>query len=346
MKKIIAAIMMFSLLFVFCACSQQRAVRTVRVNENGELVVIFTDGSESVVGTVKGEKGDPGTDGINGTDGKDGRDGVDGKPGETGKTGLMGPEGKNGRAVKSITSDGNGGLLVTYEDDKTETIDLLGQLYLFGGKCGENAAWGLFNGGILVISGEGSTYDYEEGATPWYSVIPMIAAVYVDRSDGLIEGKNLFFGIDESIVLRSEATSKKWVDMTDYAPIYSEADNTGEPVTKLYLGTELHVVSEADGYTEIVYNGAYAYIETKYTVDNDGSVVYEPAAFQLKVIRDTGANVRTFPDATSNSGNNTYANIPAGSILNCTGVSKNGTWYRISYEGHVLYAYMTWVERI
>lgn len=344
MKKIIIVIVTASLLLMFCSCGQQeRSVRTVKVNDDGELVVIFTDGSESVMGVVKGEKGDPGTDG---KDGVNGRDGVDGTPGETGTPGIMGPEGKNGRAVKSITSDGDGNLLVTYEDDKQEIIELYGKLYLFGGKCGDSAEWALYSGGILVIGGTGSTYDYEEGKTPWYSVSSLISAVYIDRADGLTEGQNLLYGFDSSIILRSEATSKKWVDMTDYAEIYASPDRTGAPITRLYLGTELPVVSEADGYTKIVYNGSYAYIETKYTVDKDGSVVYETAAFRLRVIKADGANVRTYPDATTNSTGNTYANLPNETILNCTGVSKNGNWYRISYDGHTLYAYKTWVERI
>ena len=56
-------------------------IKDVTVNENGELVIEYTDGTTKNCGKVvgengaDGEKGEPGTNGTNGTDGKDGVDG-------------------------------------------------------------------------------------------------------------------------------------------------------------------------------------------------------------------------------------------------------------------------------
>ena len=346
MKRLIAAIMVISFIVITCcSCAHTcREVRTAEINEKGELILIFTDGTTSNVGMVKGADGAPGADGKDGANGKDGADGKDGATGEKGDTGLTGTEGRDGSSIESVSMNEDGALVITYDDGTFDTVDTYGELYLFGGKCGDNAQWALYNGGILVISGSGSTAAYEEGKTPWYSIIPMMTAVYVDRSDGLIEGEGLLYGIDESIIARSEATSTRWVDMTVAADVYATADKTAEPIGSLPLGSELGIISESDGFVKIIYNGAYGYMESQYAKDNYGSVVYDPASCQLTVVRDTGANVRTFPDATGNSTGNTYANIPYGSVLNCTGISKNGNWYRISYEGQTLYAYHTWVD--
>ena len=60
------------------------------IDENGDLILTFSDGVEFNVGNVVGK------DGINGKDGKDGRDGIDGKDGINGKDGKDGRDGKNG----------------------------------------------------------------------------------------------------------------------------------------------------------------------------------------------------------------------------------------------------------
>ena len=56
----------------------------ITINLQGELVIKYTDGTEKIVGVVKGK------DGANGKDGVDGKDGVNGKDGENGKDGADG----------------------------------------------------------------------------------------------------------------------------------------------------------------------------------------------------------------------------------------------------------------
>ena len=345
MKKIISIMLLLCMgALLFCSCAgehQCREVRTAEINKRGELVLIFTDGTESIVGRVDGRDGAPG---IDGKDGANGLDGKDGEKGDKGDTGLMGPEGKDGVSIKNINLNSDGNLLITYDGGTAEVVDIYGEIYLFGGKCGENAEWALYNGGILEIRGSGSTDDYDVGKAPFYCFASLISAVYIDVSDDLIIGKNLLFGIDEKKISYSVETTPKWVDMTVAAPIYSTPDSTTEPVAELELGTELAVISEDESFVKIFYKGSIAYIEAKYTVSTDGSVIYDESDCQVRVIRTDGAKLRTFPDATSASEGNTYKTVPVGTILNCTGISKNGNWYRISLEGHTVYAYKTWVE--
>ena len=124
--KAAVAFLVAAMLLSMCACStvnteETRSVRTVEVNEKGELVVIFSDGTSSVMGTVKGEDGKDGIDGKDGkdgADGKDGKDGAQGPEGEEGKQGIMGPDGKNGRSIDRVYMNENGGLTLVYSDGK------------------------------------------------------------------------------------------------------------------------------------------------------------------------------------------------------------------------------------
>lgn len=45
------------------------------------------------------------------------------------------------------------------------------------GTCGDSLAWEITGSGMLVISGEGEMYDYEDGEAPWYGHLQEIRAV-------------------------------------------------------------------------------------------------------------------------------------------------------------------------
>lgn len=342
MIALVAACLAFLLTLVSCASASdgaEREVRSAEINEEGKLVLTYTDGTQSILGTVRGADG---ADGIDGKDGKDGESGATGAAGATGATGAagpvgtIGPTGATGRGIASITASSNGNLLVTYSDNTSETVELLGNLYLFGGLLGadqrESAAWAMYSGGILVIGGTGSTVNYAEGGAPWSALIPMLTAVYVDTSDGLILGENVLHGIEDEKIFRSTV----WVDMTDSAPLLGEARTDGEPLAMLPLGTELIHLGEEGDFTKVRYEGALGaqigYVETKYTVDQNGSVVYTQSDTTVTVSNAGGANLRTFPDATDQSAHNIYTHVAAGAELRCVGVSLNERWLRIAYE--------------
>ena len=365
MKKIIAALLVMCSLLLLCSCEfeseEPRGVRMVEINEKGELIIIFTDGTTTNVGVVKGEKGDAGEngadgqDGVDGKDGKDGKDGEDGKDGAKGEQGIMGIEGRDGRSIESITTDAAGNLVITYSDEKTETVELMGALYLFGGFLnGEGtAAWALYNGGLLVIGGEGETNDYKAGDAPWTAVIPMVAAVYVDTSNGLQLDTDLLSGIDPSIIKYSsgEQTTTVWVDKAVEAPIYDSPEKIGDenatPLEYLKLGETMQMVTINDEYATIIYNGGYAYIAEIHVRDNPDSVVFStPSDFtQIRVTGNYGADLRWYPDVYSDN-KYTSAPIPNGTVLNCDGISQNEWWYRVSYNGERLYVYKSVVTPI
>ena len=72
--------LLFSSAFVLTCCNSDDAVGIVsaEINENGELVLVYSDGNEQNLGVVVGKDGENGKDGADGSDGKDGVDGADG----------------------------------------------------------------------------------------------------------------------------------------------------------------------------------------------------------------------------------------------------------------------------
>ena len=75
--------LLFSFLFTLSSCDSNDAVgiEGAQINENGELVLTYSNGTEQNLGVVVGKDG---ADGTNGADGKDGANGQDGANGADG----------------------------------------------------------------------------------------------------------------------------------------------------------------------------------------------------------------------------------------------------------------------
>lgn len=73
-----------------CAKSEPVGIKKAYINDDGELVISYTDGTKDKLGVVVGEDGADGKDGTDGADGKDGADGADGKDGVDGTDGEDG----------------------------------------------------------------------------------------------------------------------------------------------------------------------------------------------------------------------------------------------------------------
>ncbi len=96
MKKLLALIAALALCLGAlsgCVSLGARGIASAAVNEAGELVITYTDGTVENLGVVKGSDGENGKDGA---DGKDGRDGEDGKDGKNGAIGPVGADGEDG----------------------------------------------------------------------------------------------------------------------------------------------------------------------------------------------------------------------------------------------------------
>lgn len=345
MKRILSVVALACMLVLaLCSCQKEsRDIRNVEINEDGELILLFTDGTQSSLGRVVGEDGKDGLDGAkgekgdNGENGKDGINGKNGTNGINGTNGTNGIDGNDGRGIASIEQTEDGKILISYTDNTTETVELA--LGILGGKCGDSVAWALYTGGILVIDGHGATYDYEQGETPWYSFIDGITAVYVNNIDIILD-ENLLYGFDQNrIVTPDKIAVSVWVDMTEKAPIRSSADATGEQniLDHADFGSEWKCVLFGETFSEIIYNGGRAYIETQYINTDNGSLVFEEREAEVSVVSST-LNLRTYTDATAETGNkNVYDTVNKNTVLKVTGVSLNKRWIRVDYDGRALY---------
>ncbi len=364
MKKIISWVVIFASLFLLVSCltscnsSKPRDISTVSIDEEGKLVVRFTDGSTSVLGVVVGKDGADGQDGKDGAAGKDGlngkdgaagvagqngKDGKDGKDGEVGPKGENGTPGKDGKEIASITLNSKNELEITY-NDATQTTVSLATLYLFGGTCGEGVQWGLFAGGMLILAGSGTAENYEAGQAPWSFLKACISAVCYESSITL--GANTLADFSPEIIheLKVPQTEDVWVDMAVEAPLRSSESLTDDSniITMLPLGTNLKRLEKGEKVSKVVYQNAEAYIENRFLAEKPGSVVYNETDDTITITGQSGANLRSYPDATQSE--NIIVNVPKGTVLKRTGVSQNGNWSRVEYQGKVLYCYHTVYE--
>lgn len=114
-------------------------IQQTSVNEQGELVITYSNGESVNLGRIVGTDGKDGKDGTNGADGKDGVDGAKGEKGDKGDTGAAGAAGKdgeNGISVAKTEINADGELVITYSDD---TVKKRGKVV---GKDGTDGAKG------------------------------------------------------------------------------------------------------------------------------------------------------------------------------------------------------------
>jgi hypothetical protein len=77
-------------------------ISSAEVNEDGELVLYFTNDTSVNVGKVVGADGKDGVNGLDGQNGKDGQDGAPGADGKDGNNGIDGKDGKDGESAYEI----------------------------------------------------------------------------------------------------------------------------------------------------------------------------------------------------------------------------------------------------
>ena len=96
----IALLLIILAVFAFSSCSTDPiSILNTEINDDGELVIYYSDGSEKNLGVVVGKDGKNGKDGKDGVDGIDGKDGKDGIDGENGKDGINGSDGADGSTI-------------------------------------------------------------------------------------------------------------------------------------------------------------------------------------------------------------------------------------------------------
>ena len=78
---VICLLLSFSFTLSSCNPNDAVGIESAQINENGELILTYSDGTEQNLGVVVGNDGADGEDGSDGADGKDGANGADGADG-------------------------------------------------------------------------------------------------------------------------------------------------------------------------------------------------------------------------------------------------------------------------
>lgn len=105
MKKsfLLRALVFFCLLGVLLtSCGAQGGISGAEINEDGELVLRYEDGSEQNLGSVVGKDGSDGVDGVDGADGSNGADGIGGTTVITGNNTVKAAGAKGLRSAVAI----------------------------------------------------------------------------------------------------------------------------------------------------------------------------------------------------------------------------------------------------
>ena len=117
-------------------------------------------------------------------------------------------------------------------------------------------------------------------------------------------------------------------------------DSTTVGVAK--FGESYTRIKYNDQWTMISYNGKECYVSTAYITTDNGSVVFKKVDEKTVYINvETTLNLRTSTYVTNPDGtkyeSNIYAPVKRGVAVTQNGVSENGNWARVIYEGQTLY---------
>ena len=147
------------LTFGLAACSEEvKTITSLAFNDNGQLVITYSDGTSDTIDGVmgpqgeqgeqgpqgpqgeqgeqgpqgpqgpqgeQGEQGEQGPQGPQGEQGEQGPQGPQGPQGETGPQGPQGPQGEPGRGIVSITlNEEKTAFIITYTDETTVEVPL------------------------------------------------------------------------------------------------------------------------------------------------------------------------------------------------------------------------------
>ncbi|MBQ7383274.1 MAG: hypothetical protein IJV72_00595 [Clostridia bacterium] len=100
--------------------------------------------------------------------------------------------------------------------------------------------------------------------------------------------------------------------------------NFGEKYTRVRYNSQ---------WSEIEYNGEKRFVATQYVTTSDGSVVFNDMEDKtMYVSAEKSLNLRRWTDASSDA-DNIGVQLKRGAQVTLNGMSKNGTWARVKYNG-------------
>ncbi len=203
--------LIFALLFSLISCGGTDVdAFSASINDAGELILVYPDGTEENLGVVVGKDGKNGKDGENGKDGKDGKDGEDGKDGLNGKDGKDGLNGKDGE-------DGKDGATVITSD------------YGIGAACAKG-----LRSAVSIVSNFTAAYpNYQTGENQYASAGSGV--IYqMDKSSG-----DAFIITNYHVVYDSKSNTKNGISADIDVYLYG-SENSDKAIKASYVGGSIN----------------------------------------------------------------------------------------------------------
>lgn len=325
-------------LFALCACMEIDAVGVAEaeINEEGELVLTYTDGNVENLGRVVGTDGKDGADGAdgkdgtNGTDGKNGADGADGEKGERGATGADGKDGSlvittddsavsaaTSRALRSAVSilcgftgasGYSAGSGVIYELDEYGNAFIITNYHVV-----YNATYGISTDiNVYLYGAEYSDYEIPAsyvGGSLYYD----IAVLYIEESETLLDS----FAVEAAVADSDEITVGKTAIAVGNAKGYGISATSGI----ISVDSEHIEMTGADERTEVTFR--VMRIDTAINSGNSGGGLFNSEGELIGIV-----NAKIIDTSVENIGyaipSNVATAVADNIIDNCYGkASKN-----------------------
>jgi len=125
-KLLTCFLLIFVMIFPLAACNSKDSsseteksavgISDTVINENGELIITFTDGTQKNLGVIVGKDG---------ADGTDGKDGAPGKNGTNGSKGDKGDKGNAGVGISKAEINKKGELILTFTDGTQQNLGVI-----------------------------------------------------------------------------------------------------------------------------------------------------------------------------------------------------------------------------
>lgn len=151
-----------------------------------------------------------------------------------------------------------------------------------------------------------------------------------------------YLGSDNLPHLHDYPTSHVYVCDCAELRIRKSPSENAEVTAQAKMGTVLLLIYDNGTWSAIEYNGEICYVMSAYLKTDGGSVTFTEVSKKYTVSGCEKLNLRYFTDASVED--NVYFACKAGTELTVTGISNNGKWARISYDGHTLYCSMSYLS--
>lgn len=219
-----------------------RGIASAIIDEDGHLIITYTDGTIGDLGKVTGENGRDGKNGVDGTIGATGAAGEKGEKGDKGDTGDTGADGKDGVGITSATVNKDGDLIITFTNGTVINAGHVAGKDGADGKDGKDTTDSSLDKKNNIVNDSDGWYTPSEV----YDAVKSTARMVSKPTLNDVGLKGYVAGYSDSLlyVSTSEFTSytEATKDSTSFIKISTSTGFCTDPSLGMYIGQEVKVI--------------------------------------------------------------------------------------------------------